>query len=72
MLICCGTMLAIFGALSISSVATAIGLSTGQTSLAIAGFVLAAGIVVVQLYRRHTSNEDNSSRLSNEVKTDQQ
>lgn len=54
MLICCGTMTVIFGALGISSVATTIGLSTGQTYLAISGFVLAAGTVILHLYRKQT------------------
>lgn len=72
MLICCGTMIVVFGALDISGVATAIGLSTGETSLAIAGFVLATGTIIVHLYRKQTNTEDSSSRPFNGVKTDQQ
>lgn len=42
MLLCCGAMTVIFGALIISSVAVTVGLTTGQTHLTIAGFVIAA------------------------------
>jgi len=59
MLLCCGTMTVIFGALGISSVATAVGLTTGQTYLTIAGFVLAAGAVIVYLYRKQSPSESN-------------
>lgn len=57
MLICCGSMAIIFGTVGISSLATATGLSTGQTYLAIAGFVLATGTLVVVLYRKQTSEK---------------
>ena len=59
MLLCCGTMTILFGALGISSLAAAVGLTTGQTYLSIAGFVLAAGAVVVYLYRKHSPTESN-------------
>lgn len=52
MLLCCGTMTLLFGALTISSIATAVGLTTGQTYLAIAGFVIATGTVIGHLYRK--------------------
>ena len=54
MLLCCGTMTVIFGALGISSVAAAVGLTTGQTYLTIAGFIIAAGAVLAVLYRKQT------------------
>ena len=69
MLICCGGMILIYGAFGISSVATAVGLSTGQTYLAIAGFVVTAGMFLVYLYRRQTSNGDNSLKSTNETRT---
>ena len=59
MLLCCGTMTVIFGALGISSVAAIVGLTTGQTYLAIAGFVLAAGTVIVYLYQKQSPSESN-------------
>jgi membrane protein implicated in regulation of membrane protease activity len=70
MLICCGGMLIIYGAFAISSVAAAIGLSTGQTYIAIAGFIIAAGALLYGLYRRQTSDEDNSSRPTEEVRNE--
>ena len=57
MLVCCGAMLVIFGAFAISSVATVIGLTTGQTYLAIAGFVIAAAATLAYLYKRMQRNE---------------
>ena len=59
MLLCCGTMTVLFGALGISSLAAAVGLTTGQTYLALAGFVLAAAAIIVHLYRKHTPTESN-------------
>ena len=59
MLLCCGTMTVLFGALGISSLAAAVGLTTGQTYLALAGFVLAAGAIIVHLYRKHSPTESN-------------
>ena len=59
MLLCCGTMTVVFGALGISSVAAAVGLTTGQTYLTIAGFVIAAGAVIAHLYRKQSPTEDN-------------
>ena len=53
MLLCCGSMIVIFGALTISSFATTIGLSTGQTYLTIAGFVGISIVSLVFLYRRN-------------------
>ena len=53
MLLCCGSMVVIFGALTISSLATTIGLSTGQTYLTIAGFVGVSLVSLVFLYRRN-------------------
>ena len=67
MLICCGGMILIYGAFGISSVATAIGLSTGQTYLAIAGFVTAAGVIIAYLYRKQASDEGSQSRPSDRV-----
>jgi len=52
MLLCCGTMIVLFGALGISSVAAAVGLTTGQTYFGISGFVLAASAIIVHLYRK--------------------
>ena len=59
MLLCCGMMTVIFGAFGISSVAAAVGLTTGQTYLSIAGFVLAAGAIIVYLYRKQSPPERN-------------
>jgi membrane protein implicated in regulation of membrane protease activity len=70
MLICCGGMLIIYGVFAISNVAVAIGLSTGQTYLAIAGFITAAGALLYVLYRRQTSDEDNSSQPTEEVRNE--
>ena len=60
MLVCCGAMLVIFGALAVSSVATIIGLTTGQTYLAIAGFVIAATATLVYLYKKMKRNKESS------------
>lgn len=60
MLICCGTMTVVFGALGISSAATAIGLSTGQTYIAIVGFVLITGTVILHFYRKQTHGDTRS------------
>lgn len=59
MLLCCGTMTVLFGTLGISSLAAAVGPTTGQTYLTIAGFVLAAGAVIVHLYRKYSPTESN-------------
>ena len=59
MLLCCGTMTVIFGALGISSVAAAVGLTTGQTYLGIAGFVLAASTILVYLYWKQSPPDRN-------------
>ena len=59
MLLCCGTMTVLFGALGISSVGAAIGFTTGQTYFSIAGFVLAAVAIIVYLYRKQSSSERN-------------
>ena len=72
MLICCGGMILILGAFGISSVATAVGFSTGQTYLAIAGFVLAAGAVIVHLYRKQSPTESNSPNSLNEIERESQ
>ena len=60
MLVCCGTMTVIVGALAIRSVATTIGLSTGQTYFAISGFVLAVGTVILHRYRKQTHGDTRS------------
>lgn len=60
-------MTIIFGALGISSVAATVGLTTGQTYLTIAGFVVAASIVIVSLYRKQSYTESNSSSTLDEV-----
>ena len=52
-------MIVLFGALGISSLAAAIGLTTGQRYLTIAGFVLAAGAAIVHLYRKYLSTGSN-------------
>lgn len=62
MLLCCGAMVVIFGAFGISSVAAAIGLSTGQTYLTIAGFAVAAVTLIAYLYRKWTSDRDGTSQ----------
>lgn len=67
MLICCGGMILILGAFGISSVATTVGLSTGQTYLAIAGFILAAGTVIVYLYRKQSLAKSNSPNSLDEI-----
>ena len=54
MLLCCGMMTLILGALGISSVAAAVGLTTGQMYLTVAGYIIAAGAVLAVLYRRQT------------------
>lgn len=59
MLLCCGTMTVIFGALGISSVAATVGLTTGQTYFSIAGFVLTATVIIVYLYRKQSPPERN-------------
>ena len=59
MLLCCGTMTVIFGALGISSVVATVGLTAGQTYLTIAGFVLAASAITVYLYRNQSPPERN-------------
>lgn len=53
-------MLVIFGAFAVSSVATIIGLTTGQTYLAIAGFVIAAIATLAYLYKKTKRNEGSS------------
>lgn len=60
MLVCCGSMTVIVGALAIRSVATTIGLSTGQTYLVIGGFVLAAGTLILHRYRKQTHGDTQS------------
>ena len=52
-------MAVIFGTLGISSVAAAVGLTTGQTYLSIVGFVLAAGAIIVYLDRKQSPLERN-------------
>lgn len=54
MLLCCGMMTLLVGALGISSMAAAIGFTTGQTYLTTAGFIIAASAVLAVLYRRQT------------------
>ena len=54
MLICCGSMVIVFGALGVSSLATAVGFSTGQTYLSIDGFVTATGALLVVVYWKQT------------------
>ena len=58
MLLCCGSMIVIFGALTNSSLATTIGLSTGQTYLTIVGFVGVSLVSLVYLYRRPADSTD--------------
>ena len=60
MLVCCGAMLVIFGAFAVSSVATVIGLTTGQTYLAIAGFMIASVATLTYLYKRMQRNEESA------------
>lgn len=60
MLVCCGAMLVIFGALAVSSVSAIIGLTTEQTYLAIAGFVIAATATLAYLYKKMKRNEGSS------------
>ena len=67
MLLCCGTMMVLFGAFGISSVAAAVGLTTGQTYLTIAGFVIAAGAVIVHLYRKQSPTENSPLTSSDDV-----
>ena len=69
MLICCGSMAIIFGAFGVSSLATAVGFSTGQTYLSIAGFVIATGALLVVIYRKQTpenSPVDSSQGIEKE------
>lgn len=54
MLICCGVMILVLGAFGVSSLATAVGLSTGQTYLSITGFVIVTGVLLVVVYRKQT------------------
>jgi hypothetical protein len=72
MLICCGGMILILGTFGISSVATAVGFSTGQTYLAIAGFVVTAGALLVYLYQRQASNRDNPLNSLDDVERESQ
>lgn len=58
MLVCCGAMFVIFGTFAVSSVATIIGLTTGQAYLAIAGFIIAALVTLTYLYKRMQRNEE--------------
>ena len=57
MLICCGLMALVFGAFGVSSLATAVGFSTGQTYLSIAGFVIATGALLLVVYRKQMSEK---------------
>ena len=57
MVICCGLMTIIFGAFGVSSLATMVGFSTGQTYLSIAGFVIATGALLLVVYRKQTSEK---------------
>lgn len=50
-------MTVIFGAIGISSVAAAVGLTTGQTYLTIAGFIIATGAVLAVLYGKQTQEK---------------
>ena len=52
LLICCGLMALVFGAFGVSSFATAVGFSTEQTHLTIAGFVTVTGMLLVVVYRK--------------------
>ena len=72
MLLCCGTMAVIFGALGISSVAAAIGLTTGQTYLTIAGFVLAASAIIVYLYRKQSPPDRNPPGSLDDIEQESQ
>lgn len=72
MLLCCGTMTIIFGALGISSVAAVIGLTTGQTYLTIAGFVLAASAIIVHLHRKLSPSERNLPDSLNDIEQEPQ
>ena len=67
MLVCCGAMLVIFGTFAISSVATIIGLTTGQTYLAIAGFIIAALAALTYLYKRMQRNEEPGESAEEEA-----
>ena len=63
MLLCCGIMTLTLGALGISSVAAAVGLTTSQTYLTVAGFVIAAGAVIVHRYRKQSPTENSPLNL---------
>lgn len=52
MLVCCGLMISVFGALTISSLTTAIGFSTGQRYLTIGGFIALIGTALFVFYRK--------------------
>lgn len=56
MLVSCGAMLVIFGIFAVSTVATIIGFTTGQTYLTTAGFIIAALVALTHLYKRMHRN----------------
>ena len=57
MLTCCGFMALVFGALGISSFATVVGFSSGQTYLSLAGFVIATGALLLVVLRKQASGK---------------
>lgn len=64
-------MAIVFGALGVSSLATAIGFSTGQTYLSIAGFVVATGALLVVVYRKQIAEKTIADSLEG-IKNDPQ
>lgn len=64
MLICCGMMVVLVGAIAISSIAATIGLATGQTYLITAGFIGISVGVIAYLYRKSTKSPDPSKETT--------
>lgn len=56
MMVCCGMMVLYFGIIAISSIAGVVGLTTGQTYLAIGGFTTAVIGSLAYLYRRMSAS----------------
>lgn len=60
MLICCGMMTVVFGAIAASSVAAMFGLAIGRTYLVTAGFIGISVGVIASLYRKSTTSSDSN------------
>ena len=61
MLICCGMMVVLVGAIAISSVGATFGLATGQTYLVTAGFIGISAGVIFYLSRKSTASPESSA-----------